>query len=462
MSDPSARRRGSLEQAPARLRVERDRRRSRGKKIALVIVSTIISLVLLAAIGVLAFAMYVQNSMSPQTKLEKEKLSLALATSKPMEPYNVLILGVDARPEETQFRSDSMILAHIDPATKRAWLVSIPRDTLATVPGYGDRKINDAHFFGGPALTIKTVSQFTGLKINHYVELNFNGFKRAVDGMGGVWVDVPVAINDIDAERSPHHRAAKVPAGYQLLDGEHALTFVRARHQFKDQDFSRMKDQQIFFKAMAEQMSKTSNVAQIPGIVTAVAPYIRTDMNLMDMIKTGLALREAGGKNVYTTTVMGEWKVPVPGGQGYIYPDKVGLATIVSDIKAERSFEGTKTVKAAANGSLASSTKKPSQVTVTVRNGAGFAGAATQAGSILKAQGFKVPTVGNANQNVYNQTLVVYKTDIGLAQLVAGYLPPNAKIVQSRGLYSFKTSVLVIVGKDWDISKVPAAPIQTQ
>jgi polyisoprenyl-teichoic acid--peptidoglycan teichoic acid transferase len=455
MSDPAARRRGSLEQAPARLRVERDRRRSRGKKIALVVVSTIISLVLLAAISVLAFAMYVQSSMSPQTKLEKESLALALAPSKPMDPYNVLILGVDARPEETQSRSDSILVAHIDPATKRMWLVSIPRDTKVTVPGYGEHKINDAHFLGGPQLAVKTVSQFTGLKINHYLEVNFSCFEAVVRKMGGVWVDVPVAINDIQADRSPHHRAAKIPAGYQRLDAWHALTFMRARHQFLDQDFTRMRNQQIFFKAVADQLSKTSNVVEIPGIITVVARYIRTDMSLMDMIKTGMALREMGGKNMYTTTVMGEWVSP------YVIPDQIGLAKIVSDIKAERSFEGTKTAKAAKSGSKASS-KKPSQVTVTVRNGAGFAGAASQAGSILKAQGFRVPTVGNANQNVYNQTLVIYKTDIRLAQLVAGYLPPNTKIVQSRGLYSFKTSVLVIVGKDWDIAKVPAAPIQTQ
>lgn len=105
--------------------------------------------------------------------------------------------------------------------------------------------------------------------------------------------------------------------------------------------------------------------------------------------------------------------------------------------------------------------KTPSQVSVTVKNGAGVAGLAAQAASILKAKGFKVPTTGNASQSVYKQTLVIYKTDASLAQLVASYLAPGTKVVQGRGMYSFKTDVLVVVGKDWDASKIPAVPVTT-
>ena len=437
--------------------MERDKRRKRVKRIVLVVVGSILALLIFAAVGIAGYAYYVSSVMHETVFDKKSAGALLLTPTKPMQPYNVLILGVDQRPGETQFRSDSMIVAHIDPQSKHVWLLSIPRDTRVDIPGHGVEKINGAHFFGGPALTVKTVEQFTGLDINHYIEVNFTGFKRAVDTMGGVWVNVPVAINDVQADRSPGHRAAKVPAGWQLLDGEHALTFVRARHQFVDQDFTRMKDQQLFFKAFADQMAKTSSVAKVPSMINSVVRYVHTDMGLMDLMTTGLALRQMGGANVYTATVTGEWKTP------YVWPDETRLAQLVGDIKAGRSFTGTKTVTPPVAGSAGKVVvvKTPAQVSVTIKNGAGVAGLAAQAASALKAKGFKVPTTGNASQSTYKQTLVIYKTDASLAQLVASYLPPGTKVVQGGGKYSFKTDVLVVLGKDWDASRVPAVPITT-
>ncbi len=459
LSDPTSRRRGSLETAPARLRVERDRRRAKTKRIALVVAGVFAALVVFAALGVYAYASHIAGVMHG-TVTQREKLVVALEKAKPQEPYNLLLLGVDRRPGEKAFRTDTMILAHVDPVQKQVWLLSLPRDTKVAIPGHGERKINDAHFYGGPELTIKTVQNFTGLKINHYMEVNFTAFEKAVDGLGGVWVDVPKAINDKKADRSPHHRAAKIDAGYQRLDGEHALTFVRSR-DYVDADWQRMKNQQLFFKALADTMKKSSSVVKIPSVINSVAPYIMTDMSIVEMIKTAQALKDAGGSRVYTATVTGEWKSP------FVYPDTKRLKSLVGDIKAGRAFDATSsasptTTVGPGGGALPVSAKKPSQITVTVQNGSGITGAAKQASSILKAQGFQVPTVGNANQNVYDKTMIIYKTDIGPAQTVATYMPPKTKLVQSRAMYAFDTDVLVIVGKDWDVSKVPAAPVKTQ
>jgi len=99
------------------------------------------------------------------------------------------------------------------------------------------RRSNAAHAFGGAPLAIKVVKEYTGLPIDHYMEVNFLGFENAVNQLGGIWVTVPQAIDDpAAASQSVHQRAAKIPAGYQKLDGEHALTFVRSRHGFADQD----------------------------------------------------------------------------------------------------------------------------------------------------------------------------------------------------------------------------------
>lgn len=385
------------------------------------------------------------------TTVDQKKLTNALTKAKPMEPFNVLILGADYRPGDTNYRSDTMMVAHVDPKKMRVWLLSIPRDTRVEIPGHGAEKINAAHFLGGPESAIKAVESLTDLKINHYLEMNFRGFKRTVDALGGIWVDVPVTIDDKQADASPGKVASHIDAGYQLLDGNHALTFVRARHQFVDQDFSRMKNQQLFFRALADQMAKSSSVARLPGVVASVAPYIRTDLTLVEMVKTAQALRAAGSKNLYTATATGEWKSP------YIYPDEELIAKLVADMKAERPFETT--------AGAVSGTKpvtNPALVTVTVRNGSGIAGAAKQVAEILNAKRFRVGPVGNANQNVYKNTLIVYKDNLASAELLASVMPPGTKIVQSRGMYSFATGVLVVVGRDWDVAKVPVTAIKTR
>ena len=301
LSDPSSRRRGSLETAPARLRIERDRRRARAKRIAALVAGTLVVLLFLAAGGVFAYAKYIERTMQ-STVLKQGELGEVLTKAKPMEPVNILVLGADHRKGDVKYRTDSMIVAHVDPQAKKIWMISIPRDTRIEYPGRGAIKINTAHVYGGPQGAVTAVEDLTGMKMNHYLELNFQGFKKAVDAVGGVWIDVPVAIDDIKADQSPGHRAKKIDAGYQRLDGEHALTFVRARHQFVDQDFSRMKNQQLFFVALADQIGKVGNVARIPSLVSAVAPYIRTDMSLVEMIKMTQALRGSGRDNIYTAT----------------------------------------------------------------------------------------------------------------------------------------------------------------
>lgn len=449
LSSPASRRRGSLEAAPARLRVERDRRRSRTKKIVLGVIAAVLVLVAMGAVGVYAYARHLQDTMQ-QSVTVKAKLDAVLTKAKPMEPFNILILGADFRPGDTAFRTDSMMVAHVDPKNQKVWILSIPRDTRVEIPGHGAHKITEAHVYGGAESAIAATEKLTGLKINHYLEANFQGFVKAVDALGGVWVNVPVTIDDTEADNTHGNIASHVDAGYQLLDGNHALTFVRARHQFADQDFSRMKDQQIFFKALADQVSKIDNIAKLPGVVSAVAPYITTDMSLVDMIKLAQSLKSAGSKNLYTATVQGDWHSP------FIYVNEANLEKLVSDIKDGVPFEKQK------GETTTASTKKPSQVTVTVRNGAGVPGVAKQASTILQAKGFKINDVGNANQNVYKNTLIIYKTDPAAAQLVGQYLPPGTRVVQSRGMYAYNGEILVVIGKDWDVTKVPAAPVVTQ
>lgn len=461
-------RRPGIETAPARLRAERDRRRKKTRNIVLAVLGAVAVLLIVGVIGAFAWANSTWQATSLTVK-DKQALELQLAKSQPGQPFNILLLGADFRKGDVSYRTDTVIVARIDPQAKKIWMLSIPRDTKVMIPGHGYDKINAAHAFGGAALTVKTVHQFTGLPINNYMEVNFAGFENAVKQMGGIWVNVPRAINDKQAAAfSPEQRAYKIAAGYQKLDGEHALTFVRARHGFLDQDFSRMSDQQIFFRALADQLAHRTDMPTMIKVVTSITPYIRTDLSLIDMMKTALAMKDAGSKNMYTATVGGVWVNP------YEVPDMAKLAVLVRNFKDGVPFDksaniativnptgatsvATATVKPAAAGSV-----KPSSIKITVRNGAGVSGFGAQAATILKAKGFKVKSVGNANQNVYKKTLVVYKTNSAAANAVAAVLLPGTTVVKSRGLYSSPTEILVIIGKDWDMSKIPAASVTTQ
>lgn len=466
LSDASKRRKGALEAAPARLKAERERRKGRIKRGLLIAGGVLLLTMVIAAVGVFAYLQNLQSTMRV-AQGDIAKVEAELKKAEPLEPYTVLLLGTDRRPDEERYRTDTMILAKVDPREKKVWLLSIPRDTRVRIPGHGTAKINQAFFNGGPELAIKTVREFTGVPINHYMEVNFRGFEKVVDAMGGVWIDVPYAIDDWKAaSHSPGKRARRIDAGYQLLDGEHALTFVRTR-DFIDADFTRMQNQQLFFKALADQVANRTNVAKLPKVVSSVAPYISSDMTLMEMVRTTQALRDAGSDNVYAATVEGEWRSP------YVHPDMDNLATLIERMNAGLDFEESE-AEADGEGSTGATNDaadaqpvsdepvEPSRIKVAVRNGSGIAGVAKQAASIIRTRGFNVPEVGNANQAVYDKTLVVYKSNRAAAEAVAAGLPPGTRIVESRGMYAFDTDVLVVVGKDWDVRKVPIAPIETR
>ena len=455
-----ASRRPGVESAPARLRLERDRRRGKVRRIVVSVLAVIAVLIVAAGVGVYAYAQHLQQTI---TVPDKEQLNLQLAKSTPGEPYNILLLGADYRPGDTAYRTDTMIVAHIDPQKKKVWLLSIPRDTKVLISGHGYQKINSAHAFGGASLTVKTVKAFTGLPIDHYMEANFQGFENAVNQMGGIWIDVPLAINDKKAARaSVHGEAYKIAAGWQKLDGPHALTYMRSREAYATQDIGRMGAQQIFFKALADQLAHKTDVPTMIRVVNSMTPYIKTDMSLIDMMKTAVAMKGAGSQNMYTATVPGTWISP------FQVTDQSKMDILIANFKNEEPFDKSanmSTVAQPTSTPVAGSTTSAvaaSKIKITVKNGAGTSGWGSQAATILKTKGFTVKTVSNANQNVYKKTLVIYKTNLAAARAVAAALMPGTTIVKNRGLYTSPTEILVVVGKDWDTNKIPAAAVQTQ
>ena len=192
---------------------------------------------------------------------------------------NILLLGSDTRSgsEAAQVsgsRADSIMLAHIPADGKGVYLVSIMRDTWVNIPGYGAAKINAALNYGGISLQVATVENLLGIKIDHVAEIEFEGFKALVNSVGGVDVQVPFNF-DINIW--------SFKQGMQHMDGGAALAFVRARYQFADGDYQRVRNQRAFLRGLYSTMKSKGaldNVGSFQSAVESIAGYMRVDSGL--------------------------------------------------------------------------------------------------------------------------------------------------------------------------------------
>lgn len=234
-------------------------------------------------------------------------------------PVYILLLGSDARPGQGRARSDSIVIARLDKATKSVSLLSIPRDTRVPVPGHGNTKITHANAYGGPALAITTVKNYTGLPINHYIELNFAGFARIVNALGGVNIDVDVAINDKNGSNTGGvSNVTRIAKGKQKLNGPQALTYVRARH-IPGGDFARMKHQQVFLKALATQALASGNISRLPAVISAAADNIETDMKVPTILALAQEYQGFDGGSMKSFNAPGH--SGMVGKASYVLPD---------------------------------------------------------------------------------------------------------------------------------------------
>lgn len=213
------------------------------------------------------------------------------------ERTNILLLGVDARPGETKSRADTMIVASIDPKLNKAALVSIPRDTQIEIEGSPSDKINSANVVGGPELAVEKVSELLGEKIDYYVEMDFKGFAKIIDALGGVNINVDQRMykpsEDIDLK-----------AGQQLLNGRQALGFVRYRDYVMG-DIDRTAHQQAFLKALGKELLKPKNIVKLPSLVREANRNIDTNLRLSDMLKMATWAPGFNGNSIIAQTLPG-------------------------------------------------------------------------------------------------------------------------------------------------------------
>ena len=280
-------------------------KKKRKKKIIIIVCSILGALV---AAGAIVFGIVSCN-------LNAGMGNIGLTPTSLDKPFYMVLMGVDSSDvrkaesggDDSDYRSDSMILARVAANEKKVTLMSIHRDIEMDMGGeYGVQKINASHSIGGPELVIKNVSKLAGVPINHYAEINFDGFTAAVNDLGGVDVNVPIEINDPEA-------GGYVPAGPQHLNGQEALILARSRHAYDaygDGDKFRAANQRMLLSAIA-QKALDSDIMTIAQTVMDMSGYIKTDLAINDMI--GLAQLMKGlnpAKDVYTamTPTQGVYK----------------------------------------------------------------------------------------------------------------------------------------------------------
>lgn len=218
------------------------------------------------------------------------------------DAIHILLLGSDRRPGESwATRSDAVMLVRIEPSTRRVALLSLPRDLIVEIPGYGYGRINSATVYGemnpaigGAELARRTVTNLLGLPIDHIVWVDFTGFTAAVDAIGGIEVELEQAIYD-PAYPTMDYGITTVyfPAGKQRLDGAQALILSRTRHA--DSAYAREARQQMIMLAIARRIREYDPVRQVElaaHVTTALRPHIRTDLSADDILGLAWSLRD--------------------------------------------------------------------------------------------------------------------------------------------------------------------------
>lgn len=204
---------------------------------------------------------------------------------------NIALFGIDATDGETG-RSDSIMVATVDPVHNKVKLTSIMRDSYVYIDGYGQDKINHAYAYGGPELSIKTINENFGLNIEDFVSVNFSSLPKIIDILGGVDIEVTDEelqyinsyINDINSKDGTY--SPSIPySGVQHLDGTQALAYSRIRYTAGG-DYKRTERQRTVLEALFNKLTSAS-VGSYNSLLNEVLPYVQTNLNAGDILSLG-------------------------------------------------------------------------------------------------------------------------------------------------------------------------------
>ncbi|WP_299036099.1 LCP family protein [uncultured Pseudokineococcus sp.] len=387
-------------------------------------------------------------------------------------PLDILVLGSDDRSQLAEGGagfggdiggggSDTTLLVHLSQDRDRAVAVSIPRDSMVTVPPCGDpddagrervAMFNSALAEGGPACAIATVEKNTDIRIDHFAVIDFDGFQDVVDALGGVEVCLPEAVQDPKSKLD-------LPAGVSRVSGEQALAYVRARYNIpgtSGSDIGRIGRQQQFLSSVVQEVTSAGILLRPDRLVRfldAATNSLTTDPGLDSVGQLTQLAQSASGlrpDDVSFVTVPFEEYAPDPNRLQWA-PEAEDLW---ASIRADAPLPGTEPEPEPAPAETAPPlTVSPGSIAVEVYNGTGEGGRAGEAQSDLQLQGFDVRVAGNADAGVLQGVRVSYPTGAEDAAETVAAAFPGANVVEDPSLQGV---VVVTLGTGApDVVEVP-------
>ncbi len=411
----------------------------------------------------------IKNSPAVPTNLEGTPLptQLPVSSTDPQPvPWDgasrvtILVMGLDYRDWEAADgppRTDTMILLTVDPLTKTAGMLNVPRDLWVSIPGYQYGRINTAYPLGiayedpsggGPGLAMKTVEQLLGVPIDYYAIIDFSAFEKFIDELGGINVRV---FEDISVDPIGKENTVDLKVGDYLFDGATALAYARARHT-AGSDFDRAKRQQQVILAIEDRifdLGPAKVAARVPAIYNELTAGIHTNLSLDDALKLGWLALEipkesiAQGAIAQNAVMMTSLTAQDGTRQDVLIPvpDQVRLIR-------DQVFASTTMASPGLSSGDAQANMKSEGASIVVSNGSYTEGLAGKTQAYLQSQGANVVGTQNSDYTTYSRLI-----DYTGKPYTDRYLVDLLKITRYSIDFQYdpnsQVDVLVILGDDW-------------
>jgi LCP family protein required for cell wall assembly len=369
---------------------------------------------------------------------------------------NVLVMGMDSREADSDDipRTDTMILFSMDPQSRTAGMLSIPRDLWVEIPGFDYSKINTAYRLGevykiaerGPGLALDTVENLLGMEIDYYTIVDFNAFEDFIDELGGVTVMVP---DKIVVDPLGKHNTETLKAGEHLMPGYLALAYARSRNS-SGSDFDRAGRQQQVVMAIRDQILSAEMLPTLiknsPALYQSLSSGISSNLTLMQLVRLAWVAQQIPGENI-RQGVIGVDQVDF----AYSYDGQDILRPLPDEIRQLRdlifSLSGP-VVPMAPQGDTQVLVDEE-YATLMILNGTYTAGLASQSADYLRTSGLTVAEPGNANEYYEMTTIIDYTGNPHTVAMIVELMSISAENVFHRYDVTGPADVVVIVGQDW-------------
>ncbi|MBD1860910.1 LCP family protein [Trichocoleus desertorum] len=354
-----------------------------------------------------------------------------LSTDVQNPPAYARNLGYQATINSLDGLTDTMLLVRFDPDSKKLAVLSIPRDTRAYVEGYGVTKINEANYYGGPALSAKATSELLdGVGIDRYVRINVQGIEKLIDALGGVTVYIP---KDMKYQDDSQHLYINLKAGKRRLNGNQALQFLRFRYD-ENGDIGRIQRQQMLMRALMEQALNPVTLARVPKILSVIQSHLDTNLSVEELMALVGFATQTNRSNVKMLMVPGDFSAPGEFQASYWVPDQDRIQSLM----AQHFNLGV--------GSALPT--NPAYLRVAIQDSTRESAATEGVMSALNQAGYENVSVNDPWTEPLNVTrIVAQQGDAESAEALRQVLGVGEVRIESTG--ALQSDVTIQVGKDW-------------